>query len=102
MKPGEGWIRDRLAGAPARLLDEMIGALPSSAVSEPESLAEGALALYARVLEGRGGRKDALPLLAADALLTHAHEACAESDPEGLEAFAERWGGAGRLAEVVR
>jgi hypothetical protein len=39
---------------------------------------------------GRGGREDALALLAADALLTHALEAQAELDPDGVAEFAAR------------
>lgn len=100
MRAGEGWLRARVAGAPERLLETMVAALPSDAESESEALAQAAASLYARVVEGTGGRDEALPLLAADALLTHAFEACAESDPGGLEAFAARWGGAGRLGEV--
>lgn len=101
MRPGERWIRDRLPDAPAELLQEMIGALPERAPTDADALAEAAISLYSRVLQGSGAREDALPLLAADALLTHAHQACAESDPSALEAFAERWGGAGRLGEVA-
>lgn len=102
MRAGEDWVRTRLAGAPPRLIDEMVSALPRTAETDAEALAEAALSLYARVVSGTGGREDALPLLAADALLTHAHEACAETDPAALEAFAARWGGAGRLGGVVR
>lgn len=102
MKAGERWIRERLSEAPSRLVEEMIGALPETAASDADALAEASLALYGRVLCGEGGRGDALPLLAADALLTHAHQACAEADPNAVDAFARRWGGAGRLAEVIR
>ena len=101
MRAGERWIRERLADAPPALVQEMIAALPDSAPTDADALAEAAVALYARVLRGSGAREDALPLLAADALLTHAHQACADSDPSALEAFAARWGGAGRLGEVV-
>lgn len=101
MRAGEVWIRERLAGAPQRLVERMIDALPEHAATDADALAEAALALYASVLLGSGGREDALPLLAADALLTHAHQACAEVDPEALGAFALRWGGAGRLGEVA-
>jgi hypothetical protein len=66
-----------------------------------DALAEGAIALYARVLAGTGRREDALPLLAADALMTHALEAQAAADPLGLAAFSERWGAAGRLGELA-
>lgn len=102
MRAGEAWVRARLEGAPPRLLEEMVSALPPTAASDADALAEASIALYTRVLSGTGGREDALPLLAADALLTHAHEACAEADPTGLETFASRWGGAGRLGQVLR
>ncbi len=99
--PAERWVRGRLADAPPRLLDAMAGALPAEAPSVPDALAEGALLLLDRVASGSGGREDALPLLAADALLTHAFQAQAEEDPEGVPALAGRWGGAGRLGELA-
>jgi hypothetical protein len=96
----EQWLRDHLAAAPEGLLGEMVAALPAGEDTVPEALAAGALALYGRVLRGGGGREDALPLLAADALLTHAFEAQAELDP-GIAGFAARWGAAGRLGELA-
>jgi hypothetical protein len=105
VSPAEAWLREHLAGAPPRLLEAMASALPADASSGvttvADVLAEGALALYARVLRGTGGREDALPLLAADALMTHALEAQAQADPDGLAAFTERWGATGRLAELA-
>lgn len=101
MRPGEEWLRSRLERAPAELLETMLAALPDAAQSEEDALAEGAILLYARVVAGSGGRGDALPLLAADALLTHAFQVCAERRPEALGAFAAAWGGGGRLGEVV-
>jgi hypothetical protein len=80
----------------------MLAALPDDpAAGIPDALAEGALALYARVVAGSGGREDALPLLAADALLTHAFEAQAQLDPAGILALAQRLGATGRLAELA-
>lgn len=102
MRAAEAWLRARAAGAPDRLIDSMVEALPVSAASDADAMAAGAVTLYERVLQGDGGRGDALPLLAADALLTHAFQACAEAAPEDLTAFAERWGGGGRLGEVLR
>lgn len=102
MRVAEAWLRERAAGAPDRLIDSMIDALPASAATDADAMAEGAVSLYTRVLASDGGRGDALPLLAADALLTHAFQACAETQPEELAAFAERWGGGGRLGEVLR
>lgn len=106
MSPAERWLREHLAEAPPALLAEMVAALASSGQdaeeSVPDALAAAALHLYARLLDaGRGDRRDALPLLAADALLTHALEAQAGEDPAGLAAFTERWGGAGRLGELA-
>jgi hypothetical protein len=102
VRRGEGWIREHLEGAPAQLVEAMIAALPADAPSDQDALAEGAITLYGEVLTGNGGRDDALPLLAADALLTHAFQACAEREPEALAAFADTWGGGGRLGAVPR
>jgi hypothetical protein len=100
----EAWVRGRLGDTPPALLDTMLAALPADAdLPVPEALAEGALALYARLLADGGGvdRRDALPLLAADALYTHALEAQAEIDPDGVPALAERIGAAGALAALA-
>jgi hypothetical protein len=95
------WVRGRLADAPPALLDCMLAALPAdAALPVPDALAAGALALYAG-LPATGGRADALPLLAADALFTHALEAQAQADPDGVAALAERMGAAGALAGLV-
>jgi hypothetical protein len=98
----ERWLRGRLGEAPPRLREAMLSALAEGGAPVPDALAAAALRLYEQVLGGSGGREDALPLLAADALLTHALEAQAEADPDGLAAFARRWGAAGRLGELVR
>lgn len=101
MTPAERWLRERCACAPPRLLQTMLAALPPEPLAIPEALGEGALALCRQVLQGTGGREDALPLLAADALLTHAFEAQAEQDPAGIPALVRRAGGAGRLGELA-
>jgi hypothetical protein len=90
------WLRERLASAPDGLLSTMIAAVPMDEPL-PDALAAGALSLYARVAKGSGRREDALPLLAADALLTHAFEAQAELDAGGVESLAARWGARGAL-----
>jgi hypothetical protein len=95
------WLRDRLPGAPGPLLDCMVRALPADAPGVPDALATAALSLYAQVAGGGGGRQDALPLLAADALLTHAFQAQAETDPDGVSDLATRWGAEGRLGDLV-
>jgi hypothetical protein len=94
------WLREHLADAPPELLDAMAAAVPDED-DVPEALAAGAVALFERVLRGTGGREDALALLAADALLTHALEAQAELDADGVAAFAAKWGGGGRLGTLA-
>ncbi len=102
MTVAERWLRERLPDAPADLLDTMAAALPPEGGGAlADTLAAGALRLYTGLGGGAGGRESALPLLAADALLTHALEAQAEADPDGLAEFVSRWGGAGRLGELA-
>jgi hypothetical protein len=101
MSEAETWLRARVPSAPAHLLKTMIDALPSTADSLPDALAEASVRLYEEVVGGTGGREDALPLLAADALLTHAFQAQAEIDVGGLAALADRWSARGRLGEIV-
>jgi hypothetical protein len=97
----ERWLLSHAGAAPADLLASMKAALSeTSGLAVPDALAGAAMRLYARVATGPGGRADALPLLAADALLTHAFEAQAELDPTGVAELARRWGG--RMAEVLR
>jgi hypothetical protein len=95
------WVRGRLGDAPPALLDAMLAALPGDVrMPVPDALAAGALRLYAS-LPASGRREDALPLLAADALFTHALEAQAEADPDGVPALAERIGAAGALGRLA-
>lgn len=99
MSAAERWLRDHAPNAPHALMDAMLGALSTDAgEAVPEALAAGALNLYRGLLTGAGGREDALPLLAADALLTHALQAQAEIDPDSVDEFTRRWGAAGALA----
>jgi hypothetical protein len=98
---GSDWLRVRIGDAPPNLLSTMVEALPSEEMPVPDALASGALTLYERVVRGSGGREDALPLLAGDALFTHAFEAVAEIDPGSVAAFAARWGARGALARVA-
>lgn len=76
----------------------MLQALPTAGGPVPEALVDGAATLYAAVARGAGDRADALPLLAADALFTHAFEAQAEIDPDAMEPLLERC--ERRLAEI--
>jgi hypothetical protein len=102
VSPAERWLRERLPDAPAALLDAMAAALLAEGGGPlADVLASGALRIYAHVLRGSGGREDALPLLAADALMTHALQAQAEADPDALAEFARRWGAAGRIGELA-
>jgi hypothetical protein len=101
MSEAEMWLRARVSAAPARLLQTMIAALPAGTGTLPDTLATAAAGLYSDVVDGSGGRDDALPLLAADALLTHAFQAQAELDSSGLAALADRWSARGRLGEVL-
>ncbi len=102
MSAAEAWLRGRLAGAPSALLQVMVDALPDDGqASVPDALATGALRLYESLLGGAEARDDALPLLAADALMTHALEAQAEADPAGVRALVSRFGAAGRLGTVA-
>jgi len=102
MSAAEDWLRARVPNAPAHLLKTMIGALPGSEDAPvPDVLAAAAVRLYSGVVEGTGGREDALPLLAADALLTHAFQAQAELDASGLADFADRWSDRGKLGQVL-
>lgn len=101
MSPAEQWLRERCGSAPAELVDAMVAGLPDDGSDLGAALAGGALALYRDVVSREGGREDALTLLAADALFTHSFQAMAESNPESLSDFANRWGGTdllGRLA----
>lgn len=100
MMPAEVWLRKHVPNAPAQLLETMIASLPDEEESLPDALASAAVRLYAQVVAGDGGREDSLPLLAADALLTHAFQAQAQLDPSGLAALADRWSARQKLAEV--
>jgi hypothetical protein len=100
--PAAAWLRANAPAAPPALMEAMLAALPADAgASIADALAAGAMRLYADLRAGSGGREDALPLLAADALLTHALQVQAEEDPDGLAAFAERWGAAGELGSLA-
>lgn len=104
MSAAARWVRERLADAPPALLDAMLDALPAGPDGEEDvagALAEGAATLYARVLESGDGRDAALPLLAADALMTHALQARAERDVASLADFAAAWGAGGRLGALA-
>lgn len=99
MTRAELWLRGRAEGVPPTLLECMLAALPAGGDDIPLALAEAAVDLYAAVARGPGDRADALPLLAADALFTHAFEAQAEMDPERIDQLVAHC--EGRLGAVV-
>jgi hypothetical protein len=101
VRAAEDWIRKRLDGAPPALLEKMVAALPERADDVAGALAAGALRLYEQVLGSGSGREVALPLLAADALMTHALEARAEADIDSVAGFAAEWGAAGRIRALA-
>jgi hypothetical protein len=84
-----GWLEGHTSQAPpvlrARVLEYVAAA---SGPSLPDALAAAAQTALARVLSHSGDRSVALDLLAADALITLALLAQAESAPEQLEQFA--------------
>jgi hypothetical protein len=97
VKPAAGWLIENLPRTPPHLLDEMLAAV-GDGEQIPEVLASAAMALYRGVMGGTGDRRDALPLLVADALFTHAFHAQADLQPDGLMEFSQRWS---RMDQVV-
>jgi hypothetical protein len=77
------WLEPHLTAAPPQLRERMLGALaPSESVAQ--SLADAALRCLTAAL---ARPNEALDLLAADALLTHACAAAAEQGDAALERF---------------
>ena len=96
------WLLAQVGSSPPELIEMMLGAMPEIP-DQPvaEILVGGAMALYAAVVDGTGGREDALALLAADALFTHAFQAQAEFDPQGLSAYVRLWTEGARLSALL-
>ncbi|MGQ0561329.1 MAG: hypothetical protein ACT443_05590 [Gemmatimonadota bacterium] len=90
MSDAERWLSARIEQAPAQLRQRMLAALAEvpPELATHDRLAEAAFACLQRATRGSGRREDALQLLTADALLTHACEAAAEAGSETLAAFA--------------
>ena len=85
MSSAAAWLEPHIAQAPAQLRARMLAALvPADDV--PQALADAALSCLQDAL---GKPDDALDLLAADALLTHAFAAAAEQGDDALLRFAE-------------
>ncbi len=92
-----------MAAAPQPLREAMLAAAaPHDALPAASGLAEAAVDLYRTVATGEGRRHDALALLAADALFTHAFQVQAETSPDRFSEFAEEWSGRRRLAEILQ
>jgi len=93
------WLEPRLEGAPPELaadILDLLAGLPDLDLSDPvAALAAAAMAGLTQVAAGTGERSEALRLLAADAALTYAFEAAAESGRSGE--LAERIGLGGEL-----
>jgi hypothetical protein len=86
------WLDSRRPEAPRVLRERLRAMANDSELPGPEQLARLGLDVLARVAaQPAAGRELALDLLAADALVTYAFEAQAETDVRGL----------GRLAEYV-
>ena len=85
------WLAARRPAAPPTLVEPMTRWLEDSPAGLPEHLAHAGRALLDHVLSRpMGGRELALDLLAADALVTYACEAQAETDAGALVHVAER------------
>ena len=85
MNSAAAWLGPHIAEAPAQLRERMLAALvPADNV--PQALADTALSCLRAAL---GKPEEALDLLAADALLTHALAAAAEQGDEALLRFAD-------------
>ena len=83
------WLDQHTAKAPAALrarVHQYAGSVPGSTL--PSTLAAAADVALTRVLSHAGDRSVALDLLAADALMTLALLAQAQTAPEHLEDFA--------------
>lgn len=91
MTETERWIERRLEGAPEPVLAAMRQAVAGQAGSPGVVLVRSALVEYRRVLGGSGRREDATPLLIADALLTHAFQAEADTGPAADQKVEQVW-----------
>lgn len=89
MSAGLRWFAEQCAGAPLALRDRASEYLDRRPSAEPALWLAGAASDALDVaLAGGGDRRVALDLLAADALVTLALRARADSDPASLGAFA--------------
>lgn len=85
------WLETRRPAPPEALRTHLAAALADAEWSLPDHLARLGQQVLARVAgQPDGGRELALDLLAADAFITYAFEAQAETDAGKLTALAER------------
>jgi hypothetical protein len=85
------WLTREAGDAPAALLDRMyeaVRAIPDTEGTLSEQLAAAALDCLREALDRCEERAAALPLLAADALITAACEAAASEAPDALDRLA--------------
>lgn len=91
------WLRDRSAGAPESLVDQILEALGSDGDAPEPRAADACLAAAARLLEAllsdrRFERSSAVDLLTIDALMTYAfeHAAVSGATHEELDSLTRR------------
>lgn len=90
------WLRRHAPDAPASLVARMDRAVQEAARAHPrleaaDALGQAALSCLREALEQCDERAAALPLLAADALITAACEHAAERGPDHVLALARRF-----------
>ena len=91
------WLSGRRPAPPAALEGRLSETVADEAGAPPTTLAELGARLLDRVAQATTqDRRQALDLLAADALVTYAFEAQAEADVRGLSRLAERVSEEGR------
>jgi hypothetical protein len=104
VQAARSWLAARVAAAPPALrerMDTALAGLPDAPGGRAGKLGAAALVCLRAALDAGPGRDAALPLLAADGLLTHGCEAAAEeAGDEGVAVFAANWG-ATRLAALL-
>lgn len=88
MSGSRAWLQRHAAGAPAPLRERALAYLREDGLPVPEELGAAGLRALGATLDLGPDRRAALDLLAADALVTLALLAKAESDPAGLGALA--------------
>ena len=87
------WLSERIADAPDALRERMLAALADVNGEETVhgQLADAAAICLQNAMAEQALRVCAIGLLAADALMTHACEAAAETGGDELAAFAAQW-----------